>query len=126
MDRDLDFDRIRRRDIRKRYEAEIYFSVAQKAYTATIKNISRGGALIYTGGMPIITPGEKIILTIPFTNKEVFDAICEEEGLEKLGFTNQIKAPNRKISAQKFYDTGYKVQHDDPNAAVVERVKAKA
>ena len=69
MDRDLDFDRIRRRDIRKRYEAEIYFSVAQKAYTATIKNISRGGALIYTGGMPIITPGEKIILTIPFTNK---------------------------------------------------------
>jgi nucleoside-diphosphate-sugar epimerase len=63
---------------------------------------------------------------IPYTNKEVFDAICEEEGLEKLGFTNQIKAPNRKISAQKFYDTGYKVQHDDPNAAVVERVKAKA
>ena len=69
MDRDLDFDRIRRRDIRKKYVAEIYFSVAQKAYTATIKNISRGGALIYTGGMPIITPGEKIILTIPFTNK---------------------------------------------------------
>lgn len=69
MDRDLNFDRIRRRDIRKRYVAEVYFSVAQKAYTATIKNISRGGALIYTGGMPIITPGEQIILTIPFTNK---------------------------------------------------------
>ena len=69
MNQDLNFDRIRRRDIRKKYVAEVYFSVAQKAYTATIKNISRGGALIYTGGMPIITPGEKIILTIPFTNK---------------------------------------------------------
>ena len=69
MSQDLDFDQYKRRNVRKKYEAEVYFSVAQKAYTATIKNISRGGALIYTGGMPIITPGEKIILTIPFTNK---------------------------------------------------------
>ena len=69
MNQDLDFDQSNRRDVRKKYEAEVYFSVAQKAYTATIKNISRGGALIYTGGMPIITPGEKIIVTIPFTDK---------------------------------------------------------
>jgi hypothetical protein len=69
MNQDLDFDRHNRRDVRKKYEAEVYFSVAKKAYTATIKNISRGGALIYTGGMPIITPGDKIIVTIPFTDK---------------------------------------------------------
>lgn len=63
---------------------------------------------------------------VPYTNKEVFDAICDEEGLERLEFLNQIKAPNRKISAQKFYDTGYSVQHGDPNAAVVDRAKASA
>lgn len=69
MDTDQDFDQFRRRDERKKYEAEVYFSVSKKAYTATIKNISRGGALVHTGGMPIITPGEHIIITIPFTNK---------------------------------------------------------
>ncbi len=60
---------------------------------------------------------------VPYTNKEVFDAICDAESLERLDFMNQIKAPNRKISAQKFYDTGYSVKHDDPNAAVVENAK---
>ncbi len=60
---------------------------------------------------------------VPYTNKEVFDAICAAEGLERLDFMNQIKAPNRKISAQKFYDTGYAVKHGDPNAAVVEQAK---
>jgi nucleoside-diphosphate-sugar epimerase len=58
---------------------------------------------------------------VPATNKAVFDAICDEEGLGRLDFLNQIKAPNRKISAQKIYDTGYKVAHGDPNGAVVAR-----
>ena len=69
MDTDRNFNQYRRRDERKKYEAEVYFSVFQKAYTATIKNISRGGALIHTGGMPIIAPGEQIIVTIPFTDQ---------------------------------------------------------
>ena len=65
-----DFDQSRRRrDARKNYEAEVYFSIYQKAYTATVKNISRGRALIFTGGMPIIAPGENITITIPFTNQ---------------------------------------------------------
>jgi hypothetical protein len=65
-----DFDQSRRRrDERKKYEAQVFFSFYQKAYTATVKNISRGGALIFTGGMPIITPGENIVITIPFTNQ---------------------------------------------------------
>ncbi|MBW1890961.1 MAG: PilZ domain-containing protein [Deltaproteobacteria bacterium] len=68
MDKEFNIDEFRRRDDRKKYEAEVYFSVAQKAYTATIKNISRGGALVYTGGMPRIKAGEKIIITIPFTD----------------------------------------------------------
>ncbi|GMG86284.1 hypothetical protein MNKW57_06050 [Biformimicrobium ophioploci] len=54
---------------------------------------------------------------IPATNAQVFDAICAAEGLEKLDFLNQIKAPNRKISAEKIYSSGYRVQHNDPNAA---------
>ena len=66
-----DFDQSRRRrDERKNYDAEVYFSIYQKAYTATVKNISRGGALIFTGGMPIIAPGENIVITIPFTNQK--------------------------------------------------------
>ena len=69
MEKDLDFDRYRRRDKRKEYEAEVYFSIYQKAYMATIKNISRGGALVHTGGMPSISPGEQIIITIPFTDR---------------------------------------------------------
>ena len=68
MSQPIDFDKYRRRDERKTYVAEVYFSVEQKAYTATIKNISRGGALIYTGGMPRIEAGEQIIITIPFTD----------------------------------------------------------
>ncbi len=59
--------------------------------------------------------------TVPHSNKIVFDAICAAEDLEPLVFLNQIKAPLRKISSQKLYDTGYKVSHGDPNAAVVER-----
>ena len=69
MDDDRTFEQYRRRDERKDYHAEIYFSFSKKAYTATIRNISRGGALVHTGGMPIIAPGEQIIITIPFTNQ---------------------------------------------------------
>lgn len=58
--------------------------------------------------------------TLPYTNKQVFDAICEAEALPPLTFLDQIKAPNRKISADKIYATGYRIQHADPNAAIVE------
>jgi len=59
--------------------------------------------------------------TVPYSNREVFDAICAEEGLAPLEFLNQIKAPLRKISAEKLYATGYRVKHPDPNAAVTEK-----
>jgi hypothetical protein len=36
-----------------------------------------------------------------------------------LEFLDQIKAPLKKISAEKIYGTGYRVLHPDPNAAVV-------
>ena len=57
---------------------------------------------------------------VPYTNKAIFDAICDDQGWERLGFTGAIPTPNRKISADKLYATGYKTQHQDPNRAVVE------
>jgi len=59
---------------------------------------------------------------LPHSNKLVFDAICDAEALERLEFLDQIKAPQRKISAQKIYDTGYRVQHPDPNADIVAKM----
>ena len=53
---------------------------------------------------------------LPGSNKQVFDAICEELELAPLEFLDQIKAPLKKISAEKLYATGYRVQHGDPNA----------
>ena len=68
MEKDLDFDGYKRREERKEYEAEVYFSIFKRAYMATIKNISRGGALVHTGGMPRIYTGDRIIITIPYTD----------------------------------------------------------
>jgi nucleoside-diphosphate-sugar epimerase len=61
---------------------------------------------------------------LPATNKVVFDAICEKTDLSPLEFLDQIKAPLKKISAQKIYDTGYSVKHPDPNAEVVAAAQA--
>ncbi|WND03547.1 NAD-dependent epimerase/dehydratase family protein [Temperatibacter marinus] len=58
---------------------------------------------------------------VPAANKIVFDAICDDIGIDRLEYMNAIKAPNRRISADKFYATGYSVQHGDPNADVVAR-----
>lgn len=62
---------------------------------------------------------------LPYTNKQVFDAITDLEGLTRLEYLDQIQAPNRKISAQKIYDTGYQVEHGDPNASLVEASQTK-
>lgn len=56
---------------------------------------------------------------LPASNKQVFDAICREDELPLLEFLDQIKAPLKKISAEKIYATGYRVRHPDPNAALV-------
>ena len=53
---------------------------------------------------------------LPASNKQVFDAICAAKQLPPLEFLDQIKAPLKKISAQKLYATGYSVAHADPNA----------
>ena len=57
---------------------------------------------------------------LPGTNQQVFDAICRNIDLEPLEFLNQIKAPLKRISAEKLYATGYRVLHPDPNAHLLE------
>jgi nucleoside-diphosphate-sugar epimerase len=57
---------------------------------------------------------------LPGTNKQVFDAICATIDLAPLEFLDQIKAPLKKISAEKIYATGYRVTHPDPNAALLQ------
>ncbi len=59
--------------------------------------------------------------TVPYTNKQVFDAICDAEDLPRLEFLGHIQMPNRRISAARIYATGYRVEHADPNRAVVEQ-----
>ncbi len=57
--------------------------------------------------------------TLPPSNKLVFDAICDAQGWPRLEFLDQIQAPNRRISADKLYATGYRVKHGDPNAELL-------
>lgn len=56
-------------------------------------------------------------LNLPGTNAEVFDAICKELKLSPLEYTNHIKAPSQRISADKIYASGFSVEHPDPNTA---------
>ena len=57
---------------------------------------------------------------LPGTNKQVFDAICRKDDMALLEFLDQIKAPLKKISAEKIYATGYRVAHPDPNAHLLQ------
>ena len=59
----------KRRHVRKKYDAEIFFAHKRKPYSAQIKNISRSGALIFSGGLPRVRIGEGITVTIPFSGQ---------------------------------------------------------
>lgn len=52
---------------------------------------------------------------VPKNNGEVFGELCRRHGLPALQFLDQIQAPNRRISAQKLYATGYRTAHTDPD-----------
>jgi nucleoside-diphosphate-sugar epimerase len=52
---------------------------------------------------------------LPRTNAEVFDELARRQGLAPLEFLDQIKLPNRKISAHKLYATGWRPAHTDPD-----------
>ena len=60
---------------------------------------------------------------VPPTNVEVFDQIADNMGLERLEFTGAIAAPTKRISADKFYATGFKLETPDPIGAILEESK---
>ncbi|TXS96419.1 NAD-dependent epimerase/dehydratase family protein [Parahaliea maris] len=61
---------------------------------------------------------------LPASNQQVFDAICDRENWPRLEFLGQIKAPKRRISADRIYATGYRTLQPDPNAALLAGVGA--
>ena len=69
METAFDFDGYRRLNERKNYSKDVSFSTESMIFPATIRNISMGGALVSTTGIPKIKTGVKIIITIPFANK---------------------------------------------------------
>ena len=60
----------RRSSERKGYRTEVSFATDTLCFPATIENISTGGALLSTKGLPLMMPGSKIAVTIPFAAKE--------------------------------------------------------
>lgn len=52
---------------------------------------------------------------LPKTNGEIFGELARRQGLAELEFLDQIKAPNRKISAAKLYASGWRPTHTDPD-----------
>lgn len=52
---------------------------------------------------------------LPPTNEEVFGELARRVGVPELEFLGQIKAPTRKISADKIYASGWQPTHTDPN-----------
>jgi hypothetical protein len=53
---------------RKNYSAEVLFSHKQRMYNGTVRNISLGGAFIETAESHKFALGDRVILSIPFTD----------------------------------------------------------
>ena len=64
----MGYTEIRRRYERKKYSADIIFSVKGKAFAGTLKDISVGGAYVFTLSVNQVSKGDKITLNIPYTN----------------------------------------------------------
>lgn len=58
----------RRRYERKKYGSEVIFAAKGKAYPGSLKDISLGGAFVATQAVNQVDRGDKVILSIPFTD----------------------------------------------------------
>ena len=68
--RNLYIEGFRRKSERKEYQAEISFSADTLCFPAMLRNVSTGGALLSTKGLPNMMPGKEIGITIPFAARE--------------------------------------------------------
>lgn len=69
MDVAYDIGRFKRSSVRKKYETEVSFSAGVMCLSAMLENISMGGALLASKGLPFIKPGREITINIPFAVK---------------------------------------------------------
>ena len=58
----------RRRYERKAYSSEVIFSHQGRAYPAHLRDISMGGAFVFTLSAHQVSPRDIITISIPFTN----------------------------------------------------------
>ncbi|MGA6925809.1 MAG: PilZ domain-containing protein [Desulfosarcina sp.] len=58
----------RRRYERKNYNTDIVFSLKEKAYAGTLKDIGMGGAFVMTLSVNQVCRGDVVVISIPFTN----------------------------------------------------------
>ena len=49
--------------------------------------------------------------TVPLSNAEFFNAVCDREGLPHLTFRNELKQPGRPVSIKRILDTGFRLEH---------------
>jgi hypothetical protein len=68
--RNFTIEGFRRTSERKGYQTEVSFSADTLCFPAMLENVSTGGALLSTKGLPILMPGTEIAVTIPFATKE--------------------------------------------------------
>ncbi len=64
----MGYKEFRRRYERKRYGADIIFDVRGKSFAGTLKDISVGGAFVFTMDLAGIKKGDQVTLNIPYTN----------------------------------------------------------
>ena len=64
----MDSGEFRRRYERKKYSSDVIFSLKEKAYAGTLKDISMGGAFIITLSVNLVYRGDVVVVSIPFTD----------------------------------------------------------
>lgn len=60
-------EEFRRRYERKKYTADVVFSVEDRAFAGTLRDISMGGAFVLTISSTMVAKGDVIIMSIPYT-----------------------------------------------------------
>ena len=64
----MDSGEFRRRYERKKYSSDVVFSLKEKAYAGTLKDISMGGAFVMTLSVNQVDRGDVVVISIPFTD----------------------------------------------------------
>lgn len=64
----MGYKEFRRRYERKRYGADVIFDIDGKSFAGTLKDISVGGAYVFTMALAGVKKGDLVTLNIPYTS----------------------------------------------------------